>query len=230
VTAGGFNSNLDMVLQYRPELKDDKILEGSGPGSIGDGHHLVEELGGYLTHMDQIWFYVYATPDHLDTNGRRGLAFRQAPGYIGVNSQGRRFHNEALSGGNSASPALLAQSPRQQCRAIMDATIVAVMEIADPYYQNGIAPDREKHDVLLAESPYIHSAGSLAELAGLTGVDEAAFMDTVERYNAAFDQGLEAEPESAKASLCRRNSTPRPITPCSYFPWRARISAASRPT
>src|SRR5262249_17675437 len=30
VTSGGFNSNLDMVLEFNPALKNDKVLEGSG--------------------------------------------------------------------------------------------------------------------------------------------------------------------------------------------------------
>ena len=105
VATGGFNSNLDMVLEANPGLKGERIMEGSGRGSTGTGHRLVRQAGGYLTHMDHIWFYVYATPDYRDPNARRGLVFRQAPGYIWINQQGRRFHNEALSGGNSATPA-----------------------------------------------------------------------------------------------------------------------------
>ena len=54
---------------------------------------------------------------------------RQAPGYIWVNQQGRRFHNEAVTGGNSASPALLAQKPRHAW-AIMDTPMTATMEVA----------------------------------------------------------------------------------------------------
>ena len=110
VTTGGFNSNLDMVLEFSPTLGNDKILEGSGRNSTGSGHKLIRQAGGYLTHMDHIWFYVYATPDYRDPAQRRGLVFRLVPGNIWVNQQGRRFHNEAVSGGNSATPALMAQS------------------------------------------------------------------------------------------------------------------------
>ena len=88
----------------QPALRNDKVLVGSGPGSTGSGHKLVREAGGYLTHMDHNWFYVYATPDYRDPAQARGLAFRLVPGYIWVNQQGRRFHNEELSGGNSATP------------------------------------------------------------------------------------------------------------------------------
>jgi len=70
------------------------------------------------------------TPDYRDPAQRRGLVFRLVPGNIWVNQQGRRFHNEALSGGNSATPALMAQSPRHAW-AIMDTPMTATMEVAE---------------------------------------------------------------------------------------------------
>jgi flavocytochrome c len=197
VASGGFNSNLDMVLEYNPGLRNDKVLEGSGRGSTGAGHRLVRDAGGYLTHMDHIWFYVYATPDYRDPAQRRGLVFRLVPGYIWVNQQGRRFHNEAMSGGNSASPALLAQNPRHAW-AIMDSTMSETMEVADPYYRDGDKIVRAKVVELLDNSPFIRKADTLAELASKIGVDEPTFLATVERYNQAVAQGLEREPEFGK--------------------------------
>jgi predicted oxidoreductase len=197
VATGGFNSNLDMVLEFNPGLRKDKVLEGSGRGSTGIGHKLVRQAGGYLTHMDHIWFYVYATPDYRDPAQRRGLVFRLVPGNIWVNQQGRRFHNEALSGGNSASPALMAQSPRHAW-AIMDTPMTATMEIADPYYRDGDKVVRAKVMELLDNSPFIRKADSLAELARKMEVDGPTFLATVERYNKACKEGLAAEPEFGK--------------------------------
>lgn len=217
VASGGFNSNLDMVLEARPELKSGRVMEGSGRGSTGDGHKLVKEAGGYLTHMDHIWFYVYATPDYRDPRGRRGLAFRQAPGYIWVNQQGKRFHNESLSGGNSASPALLAQNPRHAW-AIVDTPIVANIEIADPYYREGDKVSRRKVQELLDNSPFIRKADTLEELAKKIEVDIAAFLETVKRYNSAFDQKLEREPEFGKPlKLSKKFDTP-PYYAIQMFP------------
>jgi predicted oxidoreductase len=197
VATGGFNSNLDMVLEYSPSLGNHKVLEGSGRGSTGSGHKFVRKAGGYLTHMDHIWFYVYATPDYRDPAQRRGLVFRLVPGYIWVNQQGRRFHNEALSGGNSATPALMAQSPRHAW-AIMDTPMTATMEIADPYYRDGDKVVRAKVVELLDNSPYIRKAGTLAELAQRMDVDAPTFLATVERYNKACAQRLDREPEFGK--------------------------------
>jgi predicted oxidoreductase len=198
MTTGGFNSNLDMVLENSPSLRNDKVLVGSGPGSKGDGHKIVREAGGYLTHMDHNWFYAYATPDYRDPAQVRGLAFRQVPAYIWVNQQGRRFHNEENSGGNSASPALMGQTPRHAW-AIMDSTMKATMEIADPYYRDGEKVARDKVNALLEDSPYVHKASTLEALAKKIDVDVPAFLATVERYNKACADGLKNEPEFGKS-------------------------------
>ena len=197
MTTGGFNSNRDMVMEFNPALGNDMILEGSGRNSTGIGHKMVRKAGGYLTHMDHIWFYVYATPDYRDPAQRRGLVFRLVPGNIWVNQQGRRFHNEARSGGNSATPALMAQSPRHAW-AIMDTPMTATMEIADPYYRDGDKVARNKVLELLNSSPFIRKADTLADLANKMRVDQAAFLSTVERYNKACAQKLETETEFGK--------------------------------
>ena len=197
VATGGFNSNLDMILDVRPDLARHRIMEGSGRNANGSGHALVREAGGYLTHLGNIWLYVYATPDYRDPRGRRGLVFRGTPGYIWVNQQGRRFHNEALSGAATATPALLAQDP---CHAwaILDAGMTGTMEVADPHYREGSKVSHARIAELFAESPFIANADTLDGLAAEIGVDEAAFRDTVARYNRAFDDGLNAEPEFGK--------------------------------
>jgi len=197
VTTGGFNSNLGMVLENSPHLRNDKVLVGSGPGSTGTGHQMVRDAGGYLTHMDHNWFYMYATPDYRDPAQNRGLAFRMVPGYIWVNQQGRRFHNESVSGGNSGSLALMAQTPKHGW-AVMDAPMKAAMDVADPYYKQGDTILRDRVEALLENSPYVRKAGTLAELAKRMDVDVAAFLDTVERYNQAIVQGLKNEPEFGK--------------------------------
>lgn len=217
VTTGGFNSNLDMVLEARPDFGNDRVMEGSGLGSTGSGHKMVRMLGGYLTHMDHIWFYVYATPDYRDPNQRRGLVFRQAPGYIWVNQQGKRFHNEARSGGNSASPALIAQTPRHAW-AIVDTPMKARMEIADPYYRDGDKVVRDKVEELLENSPFIKKSGTLEGLAKEIGVDESTFLETVGRYNRAFDEGLDEEPDFGKPlRLSKKFDTP-PYYAIQIFP------------
>ena len=217
VATGGFNSNLDMILEVRPELKSGRVLEGSGAGANGDGHKLLRGLGGYFTNLDQIWFYCYATPDYRDPAGRRGLAFRLVPGYIWVNQQGKRFHNEALSGGATGAPALLAQNPRHAW-AIADRAMLANMTVADPWYQTGETANRARIEELLENSPFIHKANTLAELAAKTGVDAGAFVETVERYNSAFARGLKNDPDFGKPLGASKPFDTPPYTAIQMFP------------
>jgi predicted oxidoreductase len=217
VATGGFNSNLDMVLEFNPVLRNDKVLVGSGRGSTGSGHALVRAAGGYLTHMDHIWFYIYATPDYRDGAACRGLVFRQVPGYVWVNAQGRRFHNEALSGGNSATPALMAQTPRFAW-AIMDAPMTATMEVADPYYRDGDKVVRARVMELLDNSPFIRKAGTLAQLAERMQVDVPAFLETVARYNKACAARLETEPEFGKPLQASKAFDTPPYYAVQIFP------------
>ncbi|MFQ5902663.1 MAG: FAD-binding protein [Candidatus Binatia bacterium] len=217
VATGGFNSNLDVIREVRPDLKDFKIMEGSGVGATGAGHKLVREVGGYLTHMDHIWFYVYATPDYRDPSGRRGLVFRLTPGYIWVNQQGRRFHNESRTGGASATPALMAQNP-PHAWAILDTPMTAKMEVADPYYRKGDQILREKVQELLDNSPYIRKADSLAELGRKIEVDIPTFLSTVEKYNKACGDGLEREPEFGKSLKLSKKFDTSPFYAIQLFP------------
>ena len=217
VTTGGFNSNIDMVLEARPEFKEFKVMEGSGRGSTGSGHKLVTEVGGYLTHMENVWFYVYATPDYLYPDHKRGLVCRHIPGYIWVNQQGKRFHNEALSGGNSASPAMIAQTP-PHAWAIVDKEMKAFLEIADPYYRNGDQVIREKVEELLDNSPYIKKADTLEELAKEIDVEVSTFVSEIERYNSACEKGLENEPEFGKPLKQSKPFDTPPYYAIQFFP------------
>ncbi len=217
VASGGFNSNVDMVLEHKPELRGSRIMEGSGFGSTGDGHKMVSSVGGYLTHMDHVWFYVYATPDYRDPKQRRGLVFRLAPGNIYINQQGKRFHNEALSGGNSASPALLAQQPRHAW-AVVDRAMLAKVEISDPYYRQADEPLREKIEELLDNSPFIKKASTLEELADKIDVPRQTFLDTVARYDKAIDDKLEKEPEFGKPLKLSKKFDTAPYYAIQMFP------------
>jgi flavocytochrome c len=218
VATGGFNSNLDMVLEYRPELKKFKVMEGSGLGAKGAGHKMIQALGGYLTHMDHIWFYVYATPDYRDPQQRRGLVFRMVPGYLWFNQQGRRFHNESLTGGASATPALLAQNP-PHAWAVADTPMLAKIDVADPYYRRGDVIDRAKVQELLDNSPFIKKANSLEELGKKTEVEDLKnFLAEIEAYNECFDRGLEKEPRFGKSLKGSKKFDTSPYYAIQIFP------------
>jgi flavocytochrome c len=217
VTTGGFCANLDMVLEAKPELRGRKVLVGSGRGATGSGHQLIREFGAYFTHMEDIWFYVYATPDYRDESGLRGLVFRGAPGYIWVNQQGRRFHNESLTGGASGSPALMRQDP-PHAWAILDTPMTANMNVADPYYQPGGQTNKAKVQELLDNSPFIMKANTLGALARKMGVDEVVFAGEVDRYHHAFDAELKNDPAFGKSLAGSKRFDTAPYYGVQIFP------------
>lgn len=217
LASGGFTSNLDMILAARPDLKSTRILLGGGPGATGDGHRLVRDLGAQLTHMEHIWFYAHATPDYRDPRGKRGLVFRMALDAVWVNQQGRRFHDESLSGGASATPALLRQSPRHAW-VILDAQMVAALEVADPYYGTGAQVNRERIQELLDQSPYIRKAQSLEALGQKMETDVPVFLATVERHNQACAEGLEREAEFGKPMKDSKKLSVPPYYAIQIFP------------
>lgn len=215
MTTGGFASNADTVRQVRPELAETRVLEGSALGSTGDGHGMVRRVGGHLTHMDAIWFYPRATPDYLDPNERRGLLF-WAPGYIWVNQQGRRFHDETRTGGASGS-ALMAQTPRHAW-AVVDRTMAEELTVNESYYYDGAQAMRDRVEKLLRVSRFVRRADSLDGLAKAMEIPAAALRDTVQRYNSALDDELECDPEFGKPLReCKKLDAP-PFYAIQFFP------------
>lgn len=209
LATGGFASNMEMVLEQRPDLQGSRILLGGGRGATGEGHVLARALGAKFTHMDQLWFYAYATPDYRDPRGERGMVFRLRADYLWVNQQGRRFHDESQSGGATATPALLRQSPRHAW-SIFDAQTAAMLEVADPYYRTGASVNRERVQELLDRSPYVRKAATLQDLARKMATDVPAFLATIDRHNRALVEGLEREPEFGKPLA---NSTKLEVPP-----------------
>lgn len=217
--SGGMSSNIDMIYKYRPDLKDIKVLEGSHVGDTGDGYDMVTDVGGIQTHMDKIWFYVFAIPDHKDPRGRRGLVVRGFPDSIWVNMRGERFHNEDLQGGASGAPAMFSQDPPHSW-TIIDDTMKDGMVVGDPqYYQPGtVQKDPPKVEALFEESPHIMHADTLEELAVELGVPQDAFVDTVRRYNGFIDSGMDTDPDHGRPLGNRRMLEKPPFHALHFFP------------
>ena len=136
VATGGFNSNLDMVLKFNPGLRNDKVLGRIGRGSTGSGHELLARRAA----ISPTWTTSGSTSTPRPTTATPRSAVVSCSDlrawlHLGQ-SAGPPLPQRGAKGGNSASPALMAQSPRHAW-AIMDAPMTATMEVADPYYRDG---------------------------------------------------------------------------------------------
>lgn len=219
MASGGFNSNVEMVKETRPDLEDYRILEGTHVGDTGDGHGMITELGGTLTHMEDIWFYVFSIPDHRDARGKRGLAVRGMPHAVWINMQGERFHNEDLTGGNSGAPAVMSQNP-PMCWSVIDDSMKDEVTVSDPYYyQPGSSTkDPEKVKELFRDSPNIKHADTMEELAEQIGVPKQTFVETMNRYNGFIDGGLEEDPDHGKNLTNKKMLGQPPYHAFNFFP------------
>jgi flavocytochrome c len=190
MATGGFAGSRDAVKRYAPWLDGYDYYVAGNPLCTGEGHEMVTAAGGYLTHMDNVWLYVYATPDYQDTNQERALVLRFFPRAYGIwlNAQGERFHNEDLSGGGSGTSAVLAQEPAFAW-SLNDATVITSMMVMDPAYTADFSRMHEKKITLLDKSPFIVKADSLKALAPLMGVKPETLIETVTRYNDSVAAG-----------------------------------------
>ncbi|MDO4476329.1 MAG: flavocytochrome c [Lachnospiraceae bacterium] len=91
LATGGFGSNNEMIVSYRPDL--DGTVTTNTPGATGDGIIMAEAIGAATVDIDQIQLHptVEQGTSMLITEGVRG------DGAILVNQSGERFTNELLT-------------------------------------------------------------------------------------------------------------------------------------
>ena len=88
LATGGFGANLDMVVEYKPDLAG--FMTTNAPGAQGQGIDMAVAIGAGTVDMDQIQIHptVEANTAALITEGLRG------DGAILVNAEGNRFTDE----------------------------------------------------------------------------------------------------------------------------------------
>jgi predicted oxidoreductase len=110
LATGGFCGDAALTGEHSPFARAGKrVLLAGGAGALGQGHRLARDVSADLVNMNAIWMYPYATVDNKSDGETRGLVLRGKDDDVWINADGRRFHNEALRGGASGAPAVLAQ-------------------------------------------------------------------------------------------------------------------------
>ena len=159
LTTGGFGSNEDMIVQYKPELKG--TVKTGSPGATGDGIVMAEEVGAALVDIEQIQLHptVEQNTSMLITEGVRG------DGAILVNQSGKRFIDELLT---------------------RDVVSAAELEQEGGYAY--LIFDQRLRDGLKATEKYISigittQADTIEELAEKLGMDPATLSETLSNWN-----------------------------------------------
>ena len=169
LATGGFGANLDMVVQYKPDLKG--FMTTNAAGAQGQGIDMAVAIGAGTVDMDQIQIHptVEANTAALITEGLRG------DGAILVNAEGKRFTDE-VGTRDVVSAAEIAQTGSYSW-LVIDQAMVDASSVIQGYITKG----------------YTVSGSTYAELADAMGVDADAFTATMEQWNACVEAGEDAE-------------------------------------
>lgn len=184
MAVGGFAANIERIRQWVPALKAvPRLLVGGGPGAQGEGITLLEACGAVIRHLGDLYCYASGLPDYDDPTGTRGVVIRASSGWIWLNRDGGRFHDESRTiSGNWAVPRLLAQDGATAW-AIFDAETARSVIVDDHYVPVGSESAHEAALRHLARSPHVWTADTPAELFGKAGIAGAAGLATLDNWN-----------------------------------------------
>ena len=186
VATGGFGDNVDWIKKYCGLTWGQEIFSFRIPGLMGDGIRMAWEIGAGDTEVGmEIIFQMPHTTDNAPLIGR---IFSQ-PNLL-VNRDGERFINEAvMENVTYCGNAILRQRDRTAF-SIIDSAIVKhykrhgldVLSLVHPHMEVGDF-EGEFEESLKSGNPDIKKADTLEELAEKCGLDQEAFLATVEQYN-----------------------------------------------
>ena len=159
LTTGGFGANLDMVTEYKPELKG--FMTTNAAGAQGQGIEMAEAIGAATVDMDQIQIHptVEANTAALITEGLRG------DGAVLINAEGKRFIDE-VGTRDVVSAAEIAQTGSYSW-LVVDQAMVDASSVIQGYIKKGYTVTGETYE----------------ELGKAMGVDAAAFAETMDKWN-----------------------------------------------
>ena len=159
LTTGGFGANLDMVVEYKPELKG--FMTTNAAGAQGQGIEMATAIGAGTVDMDQIQIHptVEANTAALITEGLRG------DGAVLINAEGKRFIDE-VGTRDVVSAAEIAQTGSYSW-LVVDQAMVDASSVIQGYIKKG----------------YTVTGSTYEELGKAMGVDAAAFAETMEKWN-----------------------------------------------
>ena len=172
LTTGGFGANLEMVTEYKPELKG--FMTTNAAGAQGQGIEMATAVGADTVDMDQIQLHptVYQETGLLVSESVRSM------GGILVNAEGKRFCND-LATRDAVSNAELEQ-PGAYAYIIFDQRIVDDLKSCQKYIKNGLTVSADNYE-------------DLAKAMGLEGDAIQNFVDTMDTWNAAVAAGEDKE-------------------------------------
>ena len=191
LACGGFPQNVARREELYPHAANaNEHVSSASPGNTGDGLRLGQSVGGkvvegYPNHA--AWAPTSLVPRKDGTKGPfPHFIDRGKPGVIAVRRDGRRFVNEA----NSYHDFIQALSRATPAGEVIEAFLIADHRTIRRYGLGHVKPAPIPLGPSI-RSGYLIRGATLQELANNAGVDEAAFGETVARWNADVPGGVD---------------------------------------
>lgn len=167
--AGGFGGNMDMVVQYKPELKG--YVSTNASTITGDGIKMAEAVGAATVDMEQIQIH----PTVVQETGALITESLRGDGAILVNAEGKRFTDETLT------------------RDVVSANVISQTGSYAWLIVNQKMFDDSTVIQKYVDQGYMIKADDVASLAKLIGTDEATLKTTLDTWNSAIENNNDAE-------------------------------------
>ncbi len=207
ISAGGFAHNREMRLRYGGDQPNEGKWTMSNPGDTGEAIATAMGLGAQTALMDEAWWI--PSP----RTGRFGQSTldqaRQRPRTIYVDADGRRFCNES----NSYMEVGKAMYERNKTSKAVPCWLVFDERYRKRYAHVRSHPGHFPKEML--ESGRLKKASTLAELAGLCGIDADGLAETVDHFNEHARDGRDPEYGRGESAYNRSLGDPnRKVHPC----------------
>ena len=180
LAAGGFEWNQEMKAKY---LSGPSENSAGATTNTGDGIAMGISAGGATSLMDEAWWFTLI----LRPGEERGwlvTSERTLPGSIMVNSEGRRFANEAMNYNDLAKAMLSYDHDRYELRNV-PAYLVFDHDYLSKYPVAGERMESAKK--------WLARGDTLEDLASKLGVEGRAFRATVAEFNGMAEAGRDPD-------------------------------------
>ncbi len=179
VATGGFGANVEMREAYNqqwPEIGA-SVITSNTTAITGDGIRMAEAVGADLVDMGLIQFFPLSDPWTGETNTGVGIMTN-----LFINKEGKRYVAED-SRRDVLTKANLSQT---------DGLVYILASQANSLIKGDTNAYGYNVEQMIADGK-IYRADTLEELAQQINIDPDTLLDTVDKYNAAFDQGYDEE-------------------------------------
>ena len=186
LASGGFEWDAKLAAQF---LGGQLTHPSSPPCNEGDGLRLAMALGADLANMNEAWWCPSVVIPGEEYDGKplyRGdFATRSMPHSLIVNRRGARFVNEAQNYNDLMKP-FFTFDPAAYERPNLPAWLILDQQYLTRYALLTFMPGQTAPE-------WLPRAGSLAELAGLVGIDPHGLESTVARFNRFAVEGRDPD-------------------------------------